>query len=351
MKFSVAALSLCLAPLALAKSVHNVYPVRRDANKFAARKAKAKAQQGSLAGLGLAGFGITETSVQEVILIWVNPGNSAATTTVNQQVTVTETVTAGAVATTVAGEAGTTTVAAGSSTTVAGTGATHSVTVGGSAGLQFTPSEVKAAVGDMVVFTFLSQNHTATQSAFATPCDPLAGGMDSGFQANPNNTINPPPQVAMQVMVDTPLWFYCAQKGHCGKGMTFSINPTAEKTQAMFQAMAIAQKGAGAGTAITGNGGAANGSEAAAPAATASTTSLLPLGGSSTTTAAVAGATNGVTTGSGTTLADGSCVCAVQCGSIGTGAFPAVAAQGVGAFGGMPGESPTYLVSFSRIKS
>lgn len=346
MKFSAAALSLCLAPLALAKSVHNVYPVRRDANKIAARKAKAQ-QQGSLAGLGLAGFGISETTLSEVIIIWVNPGNSAQTTTVNNQVTVTQTVTAGAVATTVAGEAaGTTTTGGGSSsTTVAGTGATHTVTVGGNAGLQFTPSEVKAAVGDMVIFTFLSQNHTATQSAFATPCDALAGGMDSGFQPNPNNTVNPPPQVAMQVMVDTPLWFFCGQKGHCGKGMTFSINPTAEKTQAMFQAMAIAQKGAGAGTAITGNGGAANGSEAAAPAATESTTSLLPLGGSSTTTAAVAGATNGVTTGSGTTLADGSCSCFVQCGSIGAGAFPAVAAQGVGAFGGMPGALPISMAA------
>lgn len=57
----------------------------------------------------------------------------------------------------------------------------------------------------MVVFTFLSNNHTATQSAFATPCDPLAGGMDSGFVPNVNNTVSPPPQVAMQVTVATPL--------------------------------------------------------------------------------------------------------------------------------------------------
>lgn len=57
----------------------------------------------------------------------------------------------------------------------------------------------------MVIFEFHSQNHTATQSAFTTPCDPLAGGMDTGFMANPNNTMSPPPQVAMQVTVDTPL--------------------------------------------------------------------------------------------------------------------------------------------------
>lgn len=29
--------------------------------------------------------------------------------------------------------------------------------------------------------------------------------MDSGFMANPNNTIVPPPMMAMQVTVDTPL--------------------------------------------------------------------------------------------------------------------------------------------------
>ncbi|GJC82511.1 hypothetical protein ColLi_05349 [Colletotrichum liriopes] len=104
----------------------------------------------------------------------------------------------------------------------------------------------------MVVFTFMSQNHTATQSTFAKPCDPLAGGMNSGFMANPNNSVAPPPQVAMQVMVSEPLWFYCAQANHCGKGMTFSINPTAEKSQAIFQSMAIQQKGKGAGGAITG---------------------------------------------------------------------------------------------------
>jgi hypothetical protein len=84
-------------------------------------------------------------------------------------------------------------------------GATHSVTVGGPQGLAFDPPQLSANPGDTVIFTFLSQNHTATQSAFDKPCEPLAGGMDSGFQANPNNTINPPPQVAMQVMVSTPL--------------------------------------------------------------------------------------------------------------------------------------------------
>lgn len=202
MKFS-ATLAALAAPLALAKAVHNVYPVKRDTDLFP-RKSEEKSQGGegqaqaqaggqalaSMAGpgqqisasqeqlitLGLSGAGITTNAATEVIIIWVNQGAGAPTMNVNPP----------PMAAPAAAQ-------------------THEVTVGGAAGLQFTPSEIKAAVGDMVVFTFMSANHTATQSAFATPCEALAGGMDSGFQPNPNNSVNPPPQVAMQVMVDTPL--------------------------------------------------------------------------------------------------------------------------------------------------
>jgi plastocyanin len=143
--------------------------------------------------------------------LWVNLGGGAATTVVGSAstVTVTQTVVGGeatAPPAVTTGEAATTTVAApATGTTVVAGGATHSVTVGGPQGLAFDPPQLSANPGDTVIFTFLSQNHTATQSAFDKPCEPLAGGMDSGFQANPNNTINPPPQVAMQVMVSTPL--------------------------------------------------------------------------------------------------------------------------------------------------
>ncbi|KAJ9141975.1 Serine-threonine rich protein [Pleurostoma richardsiae] len=335
MKFS-AALAMAVAPLALAKSVRNSYPVRRDPVNVArspSPNAKAKAGISELSLQGLSGFGITETQLSEVIVIWVNPGSGAATTTINQQQTVTQTVTV-----TNAAEAGTTTLASSASTTVGATGATHSVIVGGAAGLVYTPNEIQAVPGDMVIFTFMSANHTATQSAFDTPCEALAGGMDSGFQPNANNSVNPPPQVAMQVMVDTPLWFYCKQKGHCGKGMTFSINPTAAKTQAMFQAMAIAQNGTGTGSAITGNGTAAAPAEGSSSVATTAT-SLLPLG---TESAAASTATSSVVTGTGTTNADGSCACAVVCA---VGSFPAVQAQGIGAFGGFSGALPASMVA------
>ena len=212
MKFSTT-LSLGMAHLAVAKSVHNVAPVAKrnvaSVNGVAASPVDIQSLQNLL---GLApGNGI------DINFLWINLGGGQATTVLNQAqtVTVTQTVAgAGAAAATppVAGSPGeiaaspTLAPGGGAGTPVApGTGATHSVTVGGPQGLSFNPQVLRPAVGDTLIFTFLSQNHTVTQSAFETPCDPLAGGMDSGYQANPNNTVNPPPQVAMQVMVNTPL--------------------------------------------------------------------------------------------------------------------------------------------------
>ncbi|KJR85550.1 serine-threonineeeee rich protein [Sporothrix schenckii 1099-18] len=388
MKFS-AALSLAIAPVALAKAVHNVYPVRRDPknadnNKGGPHPSRDVGGVGSVGGVGgvgssqvvnadaalLAEAGLVLGSLSEIVVIWVNGGGGVPTTTINAVSTVTQTVTAGAggvagapAETTVAAAGGGTgTTATGATAVAGGAGATHTVTVGGPKGLAYEPSSIVANVGDMVIFTFLSQNHTVSQSAFATPCELLAGGMDSGFQPNANNSVNPPPQVALQVMVDTPLWFYCRQKGHCGKGMTFSINPTAAKTQAMFQQMAIAQNGTGTGSAITGNGGgAAAGGAAAGGAAAGSGTGTTVASGTTTsavaaadsltatlggtaatnTAAAVGSSGTGLTTGTGSINADGSCSCAVMCAA---GSFPAVQAQGVGAFGGFGGSLPSTAV-------
>lgn len=323
MKFAVA-LSIGLAPVALAKAVHNVYPVQRDVgHDLAARSPRGSNSLADTEALLKEQTGLLVGSQRDIIIIWANAGGAASTTTINQVQTVTQTVTAGVAQGTAAATASTT-VAGSASTTVASTGTTHSVTVGGlgASALIYEPDSITAAVGDMVVFTFMSKNHTVTQSEFATPCKALDGGMKSGFQPNPNNTISPPPQVAMQVMVDTPLWFYCAQTGHCGLGMVFSINPSANKTQAMFQQMAIAQNGTGAATPITGGTNSTTGGAASSSASLATTA-----------TATTAAAT-GVVTGVGSTNADGSCSCVVQCAS---GSFPAVQAQGLGAFGGVGG--------------
>ncbi|GAP83814.1 putative serine-threonine rich protein [Rosellinia necatrix] len=350
MKYSTV-LSLAMAPLAMAKVIRNVYPVeKRNGHLTNGGGAVVGGANGVVVG-GTNGVVVGGTNAvvvgggTQVIIVWVNPGNNAATTTVREAVTVTQTVTAGVADTTV----GTATVPAGATTTVAGPGATHTVQVGGAAGLAYSPPEIKAAVGDMVVFTFMSQNHTVTQSTFAAPCDPMEGGMNSGFQPNKDNAVVPAPQVAMQVMTAEPIWFYCAQMGHCGKGMVFSINPSTDKTQAMFQAMAIQQKGQGAGSAITGNATssavagdpAATGAPAAteAPAGTdapAATETPAAGAGGATGTGAAEGA---IQTGTGELVA-GACVCAVTCTG---GAFPAANVQGIGNFGGIPGAIPASM--------
>ncbi|KAH6621316.1 hypothetical protein B0J18DRAFT_223573 [Chaetomium sp. MPI-SDFR-AT-0129] len=392
MKFITAAAAvLGMAPLVLGKAVHNVYPVRRNSHLSGGGgpgggdgngrgngggggqgKNSVQASEAQLAELARL-IGVNRGSGTSINFLWVNIGGGAATTVINaaSTVTVTQTVNAGgaggdaaatappAVTTSDAAGAATTTVAGGATATAGGAGgATHSVTVGGPQGLSFSPQQLTAAIGDTVIFTFLSQNHTATQSAFDKPCAALAGGMDSGFQANANNTVNPPPQVAMQIMVDTPLWFYCRQAGHCGKGMVLSINPTAAKTHAQFQAMAIQQAGQGSGGAITGNGGGnagagAGGANASASAsasavdtatagAGATATGLVtPPGIATGTGAAGAASTAGVAMGSGQIAADGSCLCAVQCSF---GGFPNQAMQGRDSFGGAGGAIPMAMV-------
>ncbi|KAK4240282.1 hypothetical protein C8A03DRAFT_31585 [Achaetomium macrosporum] len=377
MKFSAAtAMVLGMAPQALGKAVHNVYPGRRSMHEQVVSVNQVstnsiKASQDQIAELQRL-IGLQTGQGTTINFLWVNLGGGAATTVIGaaSTVTVTQTVVGGeatAPPAVTTGEAATTTAAAPpTGTTVVAGGATHSVTVGGPQGLAFDPPQLSANPGDTVIFTFLSQNHTATQSAFDKPCEPLAGGMDSGFQANPNNTINPPPQVAMQVMVSTPLWFYCRQKGHCGKGMVFSINPTAEKTHAQFQALAIQQAGSGTGSAITGGGeanasagaGAGAGASASASASASPSASAGAGGDAAATTSAeastpaateVATATSGgIVTGTGTIAADGSCVCAVQCT---IGGFPNAQMQGRDSFGGWGGAVPMPAVQAARFRA
>jgi plastocyanin len=304
-------------------------------------------------------LGFTSGSGIQINVLWVNVGGGAATTVLNQAqtVTVTQTVNgavngavgtgAPAAAAPPPGEvAATPTDVAAANPVVGATGATHSVTVGGPQGLAFNPPQLAAAPGDTVIFTFLSQNHTATQSAFDTPCDPLAGGMDSGFQSNPNNTVNPPPQVAMQVMVSTPLWFYCRQNNHCGKGMAFSINPTAEKTHAMFQSLAIQQRGQGAGSAITGGQPAAAAPPAGAAPPAAPAASSPPAAVAPGAPGVGAALPSGVVAGAGTVASDGTCMCLVSC-QFDSSQFPA-AAQGAGAFGGVGGSVPMAIPAARR---
>jgi len=56
-------------------------------------------------------------------------------------------------------------------------GSTQYVTVGGTAGLVYTPPYIYANIGDTVIFQFGTKNHTLTQSTFPLPCVQMSGGI------------------------------------------------------------------------------------------------------------------------------------------------------------------------------
>ena len=157
--------------------------------------------------------------------------------------------------------------------------------------------------------------------------------------------------------------FYCKQKGHCGKGMTFSINPTEEKSQAKFRQAAIDQNGTADGS-YGADGGSASapggstptnvavlaaGTGVAAPSGTAPAASAIPIpSGNSTVYSAplqpppqqnngiappppAASLPPNVVEGTGQT-ASSQCSCSCFCG---VSSFPEGA--GIGMMGGMPG--------------
>jgi len=123
----------------------------------------------------------------------------------------------------------------------------------GQNGLEFTPNQVTGVnVFDTVTFHFFPKNHSVTQSTFANPCDntdPTSGqtGVNSGFFPVAAGAANP--TFALNVSVTTPLWFFCAQTGHCQQGMVFAINPTAAKNFTTYQAAAMGAAGQNTGPA------------------------------------------------------------------------------------------------------
>ncbi|KAF8217973.1 hypothetical protein K438DRAFT_1656883 [Mycena galopus ATCC 62051] len=117
------------------------------------------------------------------------------------------------------------------------------VLVGANNQLTFSPSNITANVGDTVTFQFQSKNHSVTQSSFASPCTPLVGGVDSGFQFVAADA-NALPQFSFTINnASKPLFFFSKQTAvvnECQKGMVFSINadPNSAKSFAAFQAAA-----------------------------------------------------------------------------------------------------------------
>jgi len=168
----------------------------------------------------------------------------------------------------------------GSSVISAALAANTLVTVGLN-GLTYTPNFVTGVAGDTVTFEFHPKNHTLTQSTFAAPCTPVAGGGNSGFMPVAAGATTFPTKQLVIPDATTPLWFYCAQPGHCGQGMVFAINPGTQTKMDSYVANAKA----------TVTGGTTTSAPPAASTPPASTTTTDPSAASSTGTTGTTGST------------------------------------------------------------
>ncbi|KAF7313250.1 putative Cupredoxin [Mycena kentingensis (nom. inval.)] len=149
----------------------------------------------------------------------------------------------------------------------------HSISVGEN-GLTFTPSNISAAIGDTVTFTFHPKAHSVTQSSFSNPCKPLANtsltgqvGFDSGLMPVAQDATELP-KFTITINDTAPIWGYCKQQGppvHCSQGMVFSISAveSGPNNFAAFQALAKAGSSASSDSPSgSGGSGTASGSPA-----------------------------------------------------------------------------------------
>lgn len=61
----------------------------------------------------------------------------------------------------------------------------------GQDGLAFNPEVVTADTGDLLQFHYYPKNHSVTQSSFSSPCQPLTGGVYSGFMPETAEGVGP----------------------------------------------------------------------------------------------------------------------------------------------------------------
>ncbi|KAF2277952.1 uncharacterized protein EI97DRAFT_374424 [Westerdykella ornata] len=157
----------------------------------------------------------------------------------------------------------------------------------GKSGLKFEPAEITAAEGDNIYFKFWPKNHSVAQAAFAKPCEPLEGGLWSGFVPT-TDTAKAAELTYMFTVTNAsaPIWFYCTQGQHCQNGMVGVINPPYNNNnrtlQAFTEAAAQARQNVSP-TSTAGEGGMLmNGTDhSTTPTSSGSATSGSPTGAAS----------------------------------------------------------------------
>ncbi|TFY76647.1 hypothetical protein EWM64_g7364 [Hericium alpestre] len=116
---------------------------------------------------------------------------------------------------------------------------------------QFIPNQVNATNGSTITFQWSGHpgNHSLTQSTFASPCQPMDGGFDSGWIFIPADDTDMFPTWNLTITNDSiPLWFFCKQLApspHCQAGMVGAINAPGEGDNSFqaFQQAAISSSG------------------------------------------------------------------------------------------------------------
>lgn len=110
--------------------------------------------------------------------------------------------------------------------------ATHTIKVGSKEDPhQYSPSNIDAGVGDVVVFEFYPRNHSVVQAEYGAPCVPAEGdifysGRFDKFNEKNGHLVGDPPTWNLTINSTEPIFFYCTAIDSCIKnGMVGAINP------------------------------------------------------------------------------------------------------------------------------
>ncbi|PVG02008.1 hypothetical protein CPB86DRAFT_772998 [Serendipita vermifera] len=123
--------------------------------------------------------------------------------------------------------------------------ADYQILVGGPDAI-FVPNNVTVEEGDIVTFTFINGSHSAIQSNFVFPCQPInqneptVNGFNSGIRpANNGTSITNLTVPITAEMVNVTIWFYDGAEHQCGWDETaiggFNLREESNETLAGYQ--------------------------------------------------------------------------------------------------------------------
>ncbi|EGG03233.1 uncharacterized protein MELLADRAFT_72584 [Melampsora larici-populina 98AG31] len=106
----------------------------------------------------------------------------------------------------------------------------------GQVGVGFDPNRILPVAGDTITFTWSvpsyinnppTGSYSATQGSYGSPCQPMAGGFDSGPRTTAAESSGSAPSMVFQVKDTQPLYFYSSVGDQCKQGMVLGVNSAA----------------------------------------------------------------------------------------------------------------------------